>query len=555
MKTFITLTCVLFSFISALHAQSTSKYWVQLSDKNNSPYNISNPSAFLSSRAISRRAIQGIAIDAADIPVNTSYITQIQNAGATVLVTSRWLNAVVIQTTSSTVLNDVNALPFVLGTQPVAFYKRANNITEDNISPLNGSQEKMHSTNDVYSYGNSQNQIAMLNGICMHNQGYDGKNMVISILDAGFFHANTLDVFDSLWANNQILGTRDFVSGDTLVFDNDTHGSSVLSCIGGNVPGQLIGTAPKAKFWLLRTEEGATELIIEEDNWVHGAEFADSVGADVINSSLGYSTFDIPSQDHTYADLNGKTSNASIAATMAARKGMIVCNSAGNEGSSPWHYISIPADADSILTVGAVDATQAIAGFSSVGPTSDGRIKPNVVAQGVASVLVNANSNMIGTGSGTSFSSPITAGMVACLWQANPTKKNVEIMNAIQQSASQYFNPDNSYGYGIPNYCKADSILKGFFSIKQYESDDVIMLSPNPFSSTLSFVLFPSLSENLIYEIYDVQGKLLLGENRFIKQKSQNTINIVGLESLAKGMYIFVAKSDNFVIAKKIIKE
>src|ERR1700741_396974 len=421
---------------TGLISQTPTKYWVKLTDKNGSPYSISNPSAYLSQRAINRRINQAIGVNSTDLPVNPSYISQIAATGATVLKTSKWLNAVVINAGNATILNAVNALPFVQSTSPVAMHKRSPDPVDASKSNEAASAKTVNTSS--YNYGGSFNQVDMLNGVCMHDQGYDGKNMLIAVLDAGFLNANTLNVFDSLWANNQIIGTRDFVVGDTMVFEDFNHGSSVLSCMGGYVPGQLVGTAPKSKYWLCRTEDANSELIIEEDNWVKGAEFADSVGADLINSSLGYTTFDITSQNHVYADLTGRVSVASQAATMAARKGMIVCNSAGNDGALSWQYIGVPPDADSILTVGSVDGSGNYSSFSSIGPTADGRIKPDVSAKGSGTTVVSASSGNITTSSGTSFSSPVLCGMVSCLWQANPTKTNMEIITAIKQSASQY---------------------------------------------------------------------------------------------------------------------
>lgn len=540
-------------FSSQLTSQTVTKYWVRLTDKNGSPYSLSNPSAFLTQRALNRRAAQNIAVNSSDIPVNPSYISQIQATGASVIRTSRWLNAVVIDAPSASTLNAVNSLSFVQSTTPVAIFRRTADPVED-TKPTAALSAKTANTNS-YNYGGSFNQIDMLNGVCMHDQGYNGTGMQIAVLDAGFLNANTLSTFDSLFINHQILGTRDFVVGDTMVFEDFNHGSSVLSCMGGYTPGQLVGTAPKAKYWLLRTEDANSELIIEEDNWVRGAEFADSVGADLINSSLGYSTFDIASQNHTYNDLTGRVSVASIAATMAARKGMIVCNSAGNDGGSTWQFIGVPADADSILTVGAVDGLGNYASFSSTGPTADGRIKPDVTAKGSGTTVVSAFSGNIITSSGTSFSSPVLCGMVSCLWQANPTKTNFEIMTAVKQSASQFQSPDNLMGYGIPNFCQADSILKGLLKVQQYSKDDVILLSPNPFTDELSFAWVPTSSQDLTYEIFDVSGRLLISGKHSIKQNKALQVHIKDLDALAKGMYIFVARTPSAKFTKKIVKE
>ncbi|MBK6835458.1 MAG: S8 family serine peptidase [Bacteroidetes bacterium] len=368
------INIVLFSFVLlftsiTVKAQNNDKYYIQLSDKNGSPYTVGNPSQFLSAKAITRRTNQSIAVNSSDIPVNPSYISQIAATGATVLYSIKWFNGVVIQTTSPTVLSAVNALPFVTSSAIVSLQKPKKDF--EIIEELPASTQKTTSTNSLYNYGNSLNQIEMLNGVCMHDQGFNGAGMLIAVLDAGFANVNTHTAFDSLRNNNQILGTKDFTFiAPTDLYSGSTsgHGTAVLGTMGGNKPGQLVGTAPKANYWLIRSEYAPNEYVIEEYNWVAAVEFADSIGADIINSSLGYNTFDNSTQDHTMAELDGKTSIASKAATMCARKGMIVVNSAGNTGGSGWPKVTFPGDADSIITVGAVDASLSLANFSSIGP-------------------------------------------------------------------------------------------------------------------------------------------------------------------------------------------
>lgn len=466
MKRFTALVLMVHVCFNLISQVAPDKYWVKFTDKNNSPYSINNPEAFLSPKAIDRRNAQGIAILENDLPVNSTYIQGVANTGATVLNVSKWYNSVTVYTTSQSVIDAINLLPYVLSVEKgkyivkpekseKPFFKNESygEIPEENLilGPASG---------ESYNYGAAYNQINMLNGIPMHDLGFDGTGMTIAILDAGFLNTNIIDAFDSLWNNGQILGTRDFVSPLAPdIFGSHSHGTSVLSTIGANLPGQMVGTAPKADFWLLRSEDGATEYLIEELNWVSAAEFADSVGADVINSSLGYTTFDDPSQDHTYQDMDGNTTPITIGADLAASKGMIVVNSAGNSGGSSWQYIGAPADGDSVFSIGAVTASGNYASFSSTGPTFDGRIKPNVVAQGSGSTIISAYSGNVTTGSGTSFSSPITAGMVACLWQAHQNKRNTQIMEAIEQSATLAGSPNYLLGYGIPDYFDAHTTL------------------------------------------------------------------------------------------------
>ncbi len=408
------------AFLFIIHAFAQDRYAVQLTDKNNSPYSISNPLAYLSQRAIDRRTAQGIAITSHDFPVNPSYVSQIAATGATVINTSRWLNTVTIETSSPAVLAAVNALPFVQQVYNVGRMADPNKVKDKFVFetpyPL-AAASKNSSSVLSFNYGPSQNQIAMLGGDILHNQGKTGQGMVIAVIDAGFFNADNMIVFDSLRNDNRLLGTWDFVDHNAQVYDDHAHGTFVTSIMAGNWPGNIVGTAPHASYWLLRSEYAPTETLMEEFYWAAAAEFADSAGADIINSSLGYYEFDNPAQNHTYVDMNGKTTPVSRAAAAAASKGIIVCNSAGNEGASNWNYIIAPADADSIISVGAVDDQMNYAWFSSNGPTSDGRVKPTVAAQGQGTFVADLSNNGVFAGNGTSFSSPVMAGMMACLWQ------------------------------------------------------------------------------------------------------------------------------------------
>jgi serine protease AprX len=451
-----------------------NRFRVNFSDRANTPYSIGNPSVYLSARAIARRANQGIPIVQNDLPVNPWYIDSVRNTGVTILNPSKWFNCVTIMTIDSVKIAKILSFPFVTGIDSLAegpAKAGAKRIPKNFDSMQDGSQsleisDAMPSGVGVFedagilsfNYGGAYTQAHMLGTDYLHDLNYRGQGMVIAVLDAGFYNVNSILLFDSLWANNQILGTKDFVQPGGNVFTAGTHGMMVLSTMGANVSGELIGTAPKASYWLLRTEEGITEYPIEEDNWASGAEYADSVGADVINSSLGYTVFDNTDWSYTYADMNGHTAHSSRAATIAASKGILVVNSAGNSGDGAWNFIGAPADADSILTLGAVDETETYASFSSNGPSADGRVKPSVCAMG-KNTIVSSSSGSPMPGNGTSFSSPVMAGSVACLWQANPSLTNQEILNAVIASADRYTTPDTLYGYGIPNLIAANLVL------------------------------------------------------------------------------------------------
>ncbi len=482
-------TAILLSILTTAQV-APDKYWVRFTDKDNSPYSIENPEAFLSQQAIDRRNAQGIPVVENDLPVNPSYISAVVNTGATLLNISKWFNSITVFTDNQEVINAIDALPFVLSVDIAGKSPGPGKETVkpffDNETITEIPEEDLFEGNTSgrgYDYGQAWNQINMLNGIALHDLGFDGAGMTIAVLDAGFTNANTLSAFDSLWTNNQILGYKDFVNPlAPNIFGSHTHGTSVLSTMGANLPGQMVGTAPRANYWLLRSEDGGSEYLIEELNWVSAAEFADSVGVDIINSSLGYTTFDDPSQNHTYQDMDGNTTPITIGADLAASKGILVVNSAGNSGNGSWQYIGAPADGDSVFSIGAVDANGNYASFSSTGPTYDGRIKPDVVAQGSGSTVINAWSGNVATGSGTSFSSPITAGMVACLWQANPGRRNTEVMEAIRQSASLANNPDMLLGWGIPDYLLADSILSS--QVTHDITLDIKLLLEGPFNGT-----------------------------------------------------------------------
>lgn len=446
---------ILFAFSISVFFSATPpqrKYWIKFTDKIGTPYSVSTPSAFLTQRSIQRRLNQNISINTSDLPVTPAYISQLNTIPhLNVLYASKWLNGAVAAIDSgyfSQALSSVKSFSFVSDTIRVKKFRLDYN-RDVAMSGLKSSQDNSVTSSCVYNYGGSLNQIRQLNIDCMHQSGYRGQGMVITVLDVGFDGVDSNPVFDSLRNENRILGVRDFVNGLTGSYAGGLHGCYVLSLMAGNYPGIAIGGAPKASYWLLKTEDGPSETISEEYNWIRGAEFADSVGADILTTSLGYTTFDLSFQDHSYSTLNGRTAPMSIVATMAARKGMFVLNAAGNEGGGDWKYIGVPADADSICTVGAVDTLGKIGIFSSYGPTSDGRIKPDLSACGVSS-WVCPKTPACFPGNGTSFATPMLAGAVACFWQAHPGYKCKQVLDTLKKYASNFSHPDNRVGWGIP---------------------------------------------------------------------------------------------------------
>ncbi len=535
------ITCLVLIFISQIifSQSSNTRYWVAFKDKNGSPYSVGTPLQFLSQRALNRRALHGYAVNAQDIPVNPSYVSQVRATGAIVISSSRWFNGVTVRVTNPAQVTAINALSFVQSTKSVARVKSSPRIVpaSENISSVN--QKTSSTTQSVgrFNYGAGYNQIHLLNGECLHDQYYDGIGMQIAEIDDGFLNANTISIFDSVWAQNRVITKHNFFNGDTTdLFAIGGHGTSVFSCMAAFKSGSFIGTAPYAKYYLLRSEVDSSEQIMEEYSWVAAIEFADSAGADVATSSLGYTLFDDGTQDHTWATLDGKTSVASWSATLAARRGMIVCVAAGNEGNKSWRKITIPSDADSILCVGAVDASGIYAGFSSQGYSADGRVKPDVMSEGLNSTIISSGGGNVITSSGTSFATPILAGMVACLWQGNPTKTNMQVMQAIKQSATQYATPDSLMGHGIPDFCLADQILKGTVGI---------YTNPSLQYDASGFYVLGIENCNLTLEMYDMQGNLLVSKHtKITNYGARTTIEIPSYNTMAAGMYIVKITSD-----------
>ena len=566
MYSYISIAFLLFSF--ALSAQvAPGKYWISFKDKNNSPYVVDQPQAFLSERALLRRAKQNIPIGQNDLPVNPAYISQLQQMGLNVIYASKWLNACVVSTTDSSLIDQAGMLPFVNNVNRVARYKEPDKqkafMEELMILMERAMAKKLQEKDSLKTvpktkapggldYAKALNQISMLNGEQLHQKGYAGEGMLIAVFDAGFPGVDTMLVFQEMVQSGRLKGTFDFVDMDAQVFDANRHGMNVLSTMAAKYPGVMTGTAPHADYWLFRTEDAASEFMIEECNWVRAIEFADSLGVDVVNSSLGYTTFDDPSTSHTYASLDGKTTIISRAATIAASKGMLVVNSAGNSGESEWRYIGAPADADSILTIGATDAEGKLAPFSSRGPSYDGRVKPNVTAQGKATVIADQGGGTV-TANGTSFSSPVVAGLVACLWQANPEKSAQQIINVIEQSASQYENPDFDLGYGIPNFSLADKLLKGI-KPEDMIRDSIVNVFPNPFNQGLSIEFYSGSDQSIEVILATVNGKMVEKKSFQVKAFANNRLSFQQLEKLNDAAYVVKINTGSRSFARTVIK-
>ncbi len=449
-------------FIGQIPLQAQYSYYViRLKNKTGTPYSINDPSRFLTQRAIERRIRYNIPIDETDLPVTPRYIDSIRLSGnVTVLNASKWLNQVCVYTTDDAALSRINAFDFVESSVAVAARAGMANRTvskdPDTVAPFNiATPLTTRNTDNAYSYGAAYSQIHLHNAEFLHNRGFGGQGMQMALIDAGFYHYLSLPTFDSARNNNQILDTWDFVANDTSVNEDDSHGMKCFSTIAANMPGIFTGAAPAASYCLYRTEDVSSEYPVEEQNWVAAAERADSLGVDVITTSLGYFIFNNSSFNHTYAEMNGNTTIAASAVNAAAKKGILVAVAIGNDGNNSIHYLSTPADADSALTIGAVDVNRQAATFSSYGPDSDGQIKPDVAAIGVSTTVAEGNTGQPVAGNGTSFATPVMAGIAACLWQAFPEIKNMDILQGLRQSGDRFTNPDDRTGYGIPDVKKA----------------------------------------------------------------------------------------------------
>ncbi len=544
---------VFFATFFSLHISAQfTKYIVRFKDKNGTPFSVNDPSKFLSAKAIERRAKQHIAIDETDLPVVPAYIDSLRSVSqVTILDVSRWFNDVCIATTDSAALAKINSFSFVVKTEPVKrliFPGIVHRNQSDNEILKNKFNEQVKEITspasppvpDYYSYGNSFGQIHIHNGEYLHDQGFYGQGMLIAILDAGFYHYKSLPAFDSVNINNRVIDTYDFVANETSVDEDFFHGMMCFSVIAGNIPGQLVGSCPDAKFLLYRSEDVDSESPVEEQYWIAAAERADSAGADIITTSLGYNLFDNPVFNYSYSDMNGKSTMIAKAATLAARKGIIVLAAAGNEGDNSWHYIITPADADSIISVGATDVSGNVATFSSYGPSSDGRVEPVAASVGSGTAL-SSTTGPIQVGYGTSFATPNLAGLVTCLWQAFPEFTNMQIIEAIKKSSSIYNNPNDRIGYGIPDFKKAYDDL-----LQQRNSKDaavilgnqLVKVYPNPFRDKFTVAIKPQVTGTATFNLYDAAGKLYFSKQVTLQQGVIQAINFDQLQALQKGLYI-----------------
>jgi hypothetical protein len=529
--------------ICSHYSFSQQDAWVYLADKADVQTSLNNPLTILTQRAIDRKNAHGVVIDERDVPVNEYYISVLKSqTGITVEAKSKWFNAVHVRGSEA----DINALSNLNFVASIDFADKSLN-TNRTMQSKNKFEIEESQTNFVY--GDTQIQVEMIKANELHLQDYTGQGMTVAVLDTGFPEVNTMATFQRLRDNNDLLDGYDFVDGTANVyaFSGNNHGTQVLSTMAGYIKDQFVGTAPDASYYLFRTENVYSENPVEESYWVEAAERADSLGVDVINTSLGYFKYDNPNYSYTASDMNGNKAYITKGANIASEKGILVVVSAGNAGDDTPDYTGIgaPGDAPGVLTVGAVNSSEMIASFSSRGSAIQPTQKPDVVAQGVGAYVVYG---LNGTdyevqNSGTSFSSPITAGGVTCLWQALPNASNTEIMDYVRQSASQYLSPDYEYGYGIPDLALALSIG---LSVEE-EKAKGFTIFPNPVNDMLYIKAYGDFEDTTV-SIYNVLGKVVL------HKKLTSTFNSMEVSSMASGMYIINIKSKTSSKKFKLIK-
>lgn len=535
------LTSLIFYTSLSVNAQKISKFWVSFKDKQASPYCLCRPEEFLSFRALERRHKGGIPLDESDLPVNPAYLEGLKQAGAIVHNHSKWLNAAAVMADSVTA-RKLEYLPFVqevtyLG--PHLKYRNPPNRPEKKRAPV---KNPAIQGRDIPYWGYASQQNQMLGIPLLHMAGHRGKDIWIAVLDGGFTNVDTIPMFDSIALQGRLFQGWDFVERDASVYESAQHGTSVLSVMASNLPYYFVGAAPDATYFLLKTEDTGGEFPVEEANWVAAAEWADSTGVDIINASLGYTVFNDRNLGHFKGELDGKSSIGARGARYAAAKGMIVCNSAGNEGDGEWRTIGVPADAFDIIAVGAVDAFGARATFSSMGPTADLRIKPDLVAPGDQIVVAGNVGISLGLSSGTSLASPMLAGAIAALWSAFPEKSGSEILDAVYASADQRNRPDNERGYGLPEMTEA------WIKLGQLENGNGGIFHYEPLSGELIFYWANrGFKPEGVAEIRNILGEKVAELPIAMVNNTVARLEIRGFQNLPTGHYHIVLKNEHGV--------
>jgi hypothetical protein len=520
---------------TAVSAQTPwlGKWWIEFKDKTETPYSLSRPQEFLSARSLERRAKQGVPVLAEDLPVAPAYLEGLRRLGLDIHGSSRWMNAAAV-IADSVVIKSALELPYVHQVHYLGRHIRIKNPPNRpakvrTVFPENRSAEAQFGPMGYGLINGAALQVPFLQAV-----GARGRGIWIAVMDGGFTNVDTMPFFDSVALQQRLWPGPDLVERDQAVFESAHHGTAVLSVMASNSPGYFVGTAPDATYFLIKTEDTGGEFPIEEVNWILGAEWADSIGVDLINASLGYTTFNDTLLNHRYEELDGKTTIASRGASIAARKGMIICNSAGNSGEEPWRYLGVPADVPGIVAVGATDSQSGeMAPFSSWGPTADGRVKPDLTAPGMNVVTAGTVGEELTVSAGTSIASPILAGGIASLWSAFPEVPASHLLNALFETADHYHEPGLHSGYGTPNLAKAWLQLKGIHVVGkdrwygyQNDQDQLVILTESQYPLQSGSVL-----------IKDWLGRICLQSYAWVSGDQVQVIEIPGLATLPHGIY------------------
>lgn len=513
------------------------RFMVFFQDKNGS-FSIESPSEFLSQRAITRRIKQNIEITEEDLPVNSTYPAALESTGALVYYTTKWLNGALIQTDSSK-LTDILSLPFVTSVELVAPGPLPT-VVEVPGKQIKGVIEGRVQSTEV--------QNSLLGIDQMHLEGNTGQGMLIAVFDGGFMGVDEIEAFGHLYQNSQVINTYDYVGNSSDVYRYGDHGTQVLSVMGARSQGVFTGSAVDAEFILCVTEDMFTEYRVEEYNWLFAAEMADSIGVDIISTSLGYSEFDDPAMDYSPQTLDGMTTAISKSAKIAASKGIVLTISAGNEGNSGWSTITAPADVADALAVGAINEDTVKASFSSTGPTADGRVKPDVVALGVRTAVINRNGNLL-FNNGTSFSAPQIAGLAAGVWQSNPDFDYLEVIQAIREAGHHSQNPNNQTGHGIPHFLGTKTLV---LSVDDPEDQWFLKLYPNPVGDKI-FVLTQVPLSTITLFIHNIQGQIYFEDQ--IDNIPALTELSLELPQLPGGIYLLTALTEDTAGTYRLIKQ
>ncbi|MDE0560842.1 S8 family serine peptidase [Algoriphagus sp. NF] len=533
--------------------EAQDRYAVFYKYKPQDGLNLDQPQDFLTDRALLRRAKEGVAVDSTDLPVTQRYVDEVYQLSHYILYQSKWLNASLIVTDMEGA-KSISELPFVEKVELVGkgyipnpnarIGRRLFVSTTAKVCPPGGKAERTLAAQELPS--DFQNSLLGID--FMHEEGFKGKGIRIAVFDAGFPGTDNASPLSHLLSNNQLVAQKDFVRPwNQNVFTDNQHGTNVLSLIAAVETESFIAGAPEAEYFLAMTEEVATEYRIEEYNWLRAAEYADSIGVDIINSSLGYYDFEDPEMNYSSGQLDGKTAVITQAANIASSKGILVVNSVGNYGPNEPSIVA-PADSPNVLAIGSVNQSLEVSNFSSRGPTGDGRIKPDLAAFGNGVALLRSNGN-VGFANGTSFSAPQITALAAGLWQAKPEWTRAELIENLLRSASQYENPDNLLGYGIPNFREA--LYGEILSVE--ENGEVIpwKVFPNPMEGNKLTIYFGS-SLSAEFSLIDLNGKTL--QNQSLSRNTAKDPYELQLEGIRPGMYIIQMQDGKLIKQQKLIR-